>query len=94
LQDVDATGKTAIQIPGLAASYVIIEAVWPILREDEDIKDAGVDTIAEREIDDSVFPGKGDGGFGPLCREDAQTSSFASGQNYSTCFHRGALLGL
>ena len=35
---------------------MIIEAVRAILRQDQHIKDIRVHAVAEREIDDAVFP--------------------------------------
>lgn len=50
------------------------------LELDQDV-DAGVDEVAQDEVDDPVLAGKGNGRLGPLGREGPQTSPLAARQD-------------
>jgi hypothetical protein len=43
-----------------------LERPGAVLGEDVNLTDAGVDAIAEREIDEAELTGKRNGGFGPF----------------------------
>jgi hypothetical protein len=59
------------------------------LGEDEDPVDVGVDAIADRNIDQTVFAGEWHGGFAAFLREWGQAGAAATAHNH--CKH--TLLG-
>ena len=55
-----------VQIPGLANADMIVQRVGAILCQHRDIRDAGVDAVAQCKINDAVLAGERDGGLGTL----------------------------
>jgi hypothetical protein len=64
LENLDASGECAIQVPGATFPDVIDQAVRTILGEDQHVEYAGVDAVAQGKIDDPVFAGEGYGRLG------------------------------
>ena len=69
----------AIQIPVLAGAEIGVEGQRPILGEDAHRVEAGVDTVAEGEIDDPILAAEGDGRLGHVGGEYAQPAALAAG---------------
>ena len=65
--------------PGL--SDVAVEREGFVLRRDEDPPQAGVDAVAEGEIDDAVGPAEVDRWFGPLLRQRIEPFTNSAGQH-------------
>ena len=56
---------------------MIVERMGAILREHRHVKDAGVDAIAQYEINDTILAGERDSRFGPFLRQQAQSLALA-----------------
>ena len=65
-----------------AGSDMAIERMRFVLDEDGDFTEPRVQTVAERKIDDPIFPAEGNCWFGPLCRERIEPLSFSAGQDH------------
>jgi hypothetical protein len=65
----------------LPGGDMVIQAVGAILREDKDIKNIGIDAVAECEVDNSIFPGEGYSRFGPFRSQDCQARAFTPREN-------------
>jgi hypothetical protein len=77
----------AIQVPGLAGTDVVVEGVGPILGADTHGKDARIDAVGERKVNDPVFAGERDGRLGPFLRQDAQPAAGTTRQNHRQGAH-------
>jgi hypothetical protein len=58
---------------------MVVQRVGAILCQHGNISDAGVDAIAQGEINDAILAGKRNRGLGTLLREETQALSLASG---------------
>src|SRR5690606_8126878 len=67
----------AVQVPRLADTDVVVEAVRPVLGQHADGVYAAVDAVAQGEVDNAEFSGKWHGRFRPLFREDGEPRSLA-----------------
>ena len=63
-----------------ACTDVAIERVGFILDEDGDFSKPRVETIAERKIDNAIFPAKGNRRLGPMLGEGLKTLAFPARQ--------------
>ena len=71
-----------VQAPGLAVADVLVEFQGLILGQNAHGIDAGVDAVAQREVDNAIFSAEGDGGLGGFLRQDLQTAALAAGQQH------------
>jgi len=55
-----------VQVPGFANTDMIVQRVGAILCKHSNISDAGVDAVAQGKVNDAVFTGERNGGFGTL----------------------------
>lgn len=75
-----------------AGANVAVEGVGFILNEDGDFAEPGVKAIAERKIDNTIFPAKGNRRFGPMFGEGVETFALAACQHHGEyVLHRGKL---
>ncbi len=58
-----------------------VEAHRLVLREHQDLAQAAVEAVGEREIDDPISPAERDRRLGPVARQRLQPRAFAAGQN-------------
>ena len=72
----------AIQVPGAAASDVIVERTGAILGEDPHGVDVGMDAIGEHEVNDPVLTSEGHRWLGPFVGQHTQSGALASGQDH------------
>jgi hypothetical protein len=63
-----------------AHAHVAVEALGLVLGGDEDLAEAGVHAVGEREVDDAVGPAEADGRLGAVLGEGVQALPRASGQ--------------
>ena len=74
------------------APDVFVQRVRFVLDEDGDPAQAGVEAVAQREVDDSVFAAEGHGRLGALFGERGEPFAFAAGQDHrEDIVHRGEL---
>lgn len=60
-----------------------------ILDKDGDFTEPRVQTVAERKVDDAIFPAEWNCGFSPLCGEGIEPLAFPTGQDHrEDIFHR------
>ena len=71
-------------------SDVAVKAVALVLRQDDDLEEAGVDQIREREIDQAVRPPERDRGLRPIGRKGEQSFALAAREDHRQSSH-GAL---
>ena len=64
-----------------ALADVPVERQRLVLRGDEDAPEAGVEAVAEDEVDDAVGAAEVDGGFGPLLRQREEPFADAAGEH-------------
>src|SRR5579859_364227 len=69
----------SIQVPGFANPNMIVQRMGAILSQNSDIRNTRVDAVAQGKINDTVFAGEGDCGFGALLREQTQALALATG---------------
>ena len=86
LQEPDAA-VLAVEIPGFTDADVFVEAVGTILGEDADGIDAAIDTVADREVDNTELASKGNSGFGPFFGQDGEARAFSASQNHCNGSH-------
>src|SRR5215217_5632164 len=65
-----------------ASADVTVKRVRFVLNKDGDLSEAGVQAVAERKIDDAVFPAERNGGLGALIGERKQALAFSAGQDH------------
>ena len=65
--DVDELAELAVQVPP-AALHMLNQGVRLILSQDEDLADAGVHAVRQREVDDAVLAAERRGGLGSVVR--------------------------
>ena len=58
-----------------------VEAHRLVLREHQDLPQAAVEAVGQREIDDPIRPAERHGRLGAVARQRLQPRSFAAGQN-------------
>ena len=68
-----------VQVPGFANADMLVQRVGAILCQHSDISDAGVDAIAQGEINDAILAGERNRRLGTLLGEETQSLSLASG---------------
>ena len=79
-EDVEAfVALGAEEVP--AALEVPDEAVGLVLGGDADAADAGIERVAEGEVDDAAFAAEIDGGFGAIVGQFLQARAAAAGQD-------------
>ena len=61
---------------------VLVQRVRPVLGEDINLLDAGIEKVGEDEVDDLVFPAKSDTRLGPAQSERTESFTFAAGQHH------------
>ena len=66
--------------PGFAK--MLVQRVGPILGQDVDFLDPGIEQVGENEVDDLVFPAERDTRLGPPQRQGAESFPFAAGQDH------------
>ena len=92
------TGVHAVKIPGLAAAYVIIQYQWLVLSQHSDCFNSRIDTVGEREIDDTVFSAIRHRRLCQIFGQHPQAAALPAGQQHGDNFlfwqHRNYLLGL
>ena len=59
-----------------------VEAHRLVLREHQNLAQAAVEAVGEREIDDPIHAAERHGRLGPIARQRLQPRAFAAGQNY------------
>ena len=78
----------AAQIPVLAGAQVVQQALVVAVENDAHVEHAGVDQVAEHEVDDPVAPAEGHRGRGAVLRQLPQSGVFVIGENQSVqAFH-------
>ena len=75
LHDADAAG-VAVEVPWPPDADVVVERARVVLRQDEHARDARVDAVREREVDDPVLAGERHGGLRPDPREQREALPF------------------
>ena len=63
-----------------ALADVAVERERLVLGEDVDVAQVGVDAVRQRDVDDAVLPGEGDGGLGAIACEGKQALARAASQ--------------
>jgi len=63
-----------------ACADVAVERVGFVLDEDSDFSKPRVEAIAERKIDNTIFPAEGNRRFGPMLSEGLKTLAFSASQ--------------
>ena len=71
-----------VQTPGLTVADVLIELQGLILGQDTYGIDAGVDTVAQRKINNTVLSAEGYSRLCGLLRQNLQTAALAAGQEH------------
>ena len=72
-----------VQAPRLTVADVLVEFQGLILCQNAHGVDAGVDAIAQREVNDAVFAAKGDSGFCCFFGQNLQSAALTAGQQHS-----------
>ena len=75
-------GMGLVQVPGLTVSDILIQLQRLILGQNTHSVDAGVDTVAQRKIDDTVFAAEGNGRLGGFLRQDLKPAALAAGKQH------------
>ena len=70
-----------------------VEGLGPVLGEHEDLAQAGVDRVAQREIDEAEFAGKGHRRLGALAGKRLQTLAGPAGHDDAEDSFHAALPG-
>ena len=84
-QDMDAPVRP-VQVPGLSVSNVAVELQRLILGKHSHRVDAGVNAVAQGEIDDAEFSPEGDGWLCHPGRQGPQAASLAACQQHGDAF--------
>ena len=71
-----------VQVPRLSVSDILIQLQRLILGQNTHSVDAGVDTVAQRKIDDTVFAAEGNGRLGGFLRQDLEPAALAAGKQH------------
>ena len=66
---------------GLPMPICSCSVVGAILGQHGDIRDTGVDTVAQGKINDAILASEWNRGLGTFLREETQSLSLAPGQN-------------
>jgi len=61
---------------------VPVERMGLVLNQHRDAAQAGIQTIAEGEVDDAIFPAERDGRLGPMFRQGFEPFSLSSGKHH------------
>src|SRR5262249_33928179 len=88
LQNLDATREAAVQVPGLAAPDMIVEAVRAVLGEDHNVENIGINAVTQSKVNNSVLPSKRDGRLGSFGSQRGKSGSLAFCQDQGACSHR------
>jgi len=82
LENDHATAPFPIEIPGATMADMLVQRVRPVLRKHGNVVQAGIHTVAQREIDDPIFAAEWNGGLGTLAREDGESFSLTTRQDH------------
>ncbi|OGW99923.1 MAG: hypothetical protein A2062_02675 [Omnitrophica WOR_2 bacterium GWA2_44_7] len=69
-----------------------VERVRLVLDEDDHVAQAGVDAVAEREVDDAVLAAERHGGLGAVRRQGEQALAASARQDHGEEVPHGAAL--
>ena len=75
-------GMGLVQVPGLSVSDILIQLQRLILGQNTHSVDAGVDTVAQRKIDDTVFAAEGNGRLGGFLRQNLKPAALSAGKQH------------
>ena len=75
-------GMGLVQVPGLSVSDILIQLQRLILGQNTHSVDAGVDTVAQRKIDDTVFAAEGNGRLGGFLRQNLEPTALSAGKQH------------
>ena len=75
-------GMGLVQIPGLTVADILIQLQGLILGQNANGVDAGVDTVAQRKINDTVFAAEGNGRLGGFLRQNLKPAALAAGKQH------------
>ena len=80
------TGVHTVEIPRLAAAYVLVEQQGLVLGKDAHALNAGIHTVRERKVDNTVFATIWNSGFCQVFREHAQPAALAACKEHGDDF--------
>ena len=75
-------GLGLVQAPGLAVADVLVQLQRLILGQNTDGVDAGIDTVGQGEVNDTVLAAEGNRRLGGLPGQDMQAAALATGQQH------------
>ena len=84
-QGIDAAIQ-AVKIPSLAVCQIHVQDMRLILRQNTDGVDAGIDTVGQREVDDTVFAAKRHCRLRYVLGQYIQSAATAAGQQHCNAF--------
>lgn len=76
--------ESPVEIPRLAVADVFVENQRLILRKDADRIDSRIDTVGQREIDDTILGAEGDAGFAMLLVSAKSRLALAAARSMAT----------
>src|SRR5204862_6670417 len=79
------------EVPGAAGADMLDQRMVPVLRQDQDVHEAGVDAVGEREVDDPVLPRERNGRLRPLVRQNAEARPLSARKDDGPRLHRASL---
>ena len=75
-----------VQVPGLSVAQIGVELQRTVLGQDAHGINAGIDTVGQGEVDDTVFSTEGKGWLCGLARQGVKPAALTAGEKHGDTF--------